>query len=90
MDCFQISAECMDLYISSLKATSNLFSYGNILPVKPCGWTCSLSSVNKTLGPCCELSGLHESELKSRCTKGKTLLGKRLKRRFCFSQQRRK
>ena len=57
--------------MSSLKAASNLFSYSNILPVKPCGWTCSSSSVNKTLGPCCQLSGLHKSELKSRHVKGK-------------------
>jgi len=71
----------MNLHISSLKATSNRFSYSNVLPVKLCSWTCSSSSVNKTLGPCSQLSGLHKGELISKRTKGKMLTGKRAKKK---------
>lgn len=85
---FKSLFECMNFHIRSLKATFNLFFTRKTLHVKPRGGTRS-SSVSKTLGPCCRLSGSHKRESKSRKT-GKNAIRSAKNKDFFSSQQKRK
>lgn len=86
---FKSLFECMNFHIRSLKATFNLFFTRKTLHVKPRGGTRS-SSVSKTFGPCCRLSGSHKRESKSRKTGKNNAIRSAKNKDFFSSQQKRK